>query len=189
MAFVSIKMDGVFKKQLKRTFKNKHADVGILQDRRHRKPVSAAAAKKKAQQGAAQNLVGSSTVSTTHLYKTYAGGPTRRTGKGSDGTVSGVSEQLRRHTGINIFTRPWKSEKNREIVRFAKLYIKGLVDPQSVTKKRIENLLQAVVRNPIIRGDYGRNSPAAAKIKGFNRFMIDTGQLVKNIKARVFSRV
>ena len=51
-------------------------------------------------------------------------------------------------------------------------------------KKRAENLLQACVRNPIRAGEYGPNSPLTVLIKGFDRAMIDTGQLFKAIKAR-----
>jgi hypothetical protein len=48
-----------------------------------------------------------------------------------------------------------------------------------------ETCLQAIVRNPILKGEYGRNSRLTQKIKGFNRYMIDTAQLFKNIKADV----
>jgi hypothetical protein len=52
----------------------------------------------------------------------------------------------------------------------------------------LTNAIQAIVRNPILRGDYGRNNLFTQKVKGFNRLMIDTGQFFNNIKARVFKR-
>jgi hypothetical protein len=51
--------------------------------------------------------------------------------------------------------------------------------------KRVQNLLQAVIRNPILRGDYGRNAMSTARNKGFNRLFIDTGQFFRAIKAKV----
>jgi hypothetical protein len=52
----------------------------------------------------------------------------------------------------------------------------------------MENLAQAIIRNPILRGDYGSNSALTRKIKGFDRFMFDTGQLFQSIKAKVLKR-
>ena len=54
-----------------------------------------------------------------------------------------------------------------------------------VSRQRIINAVQAVVRNPILRGAYGKNSAKTAKTKGFNKLLMDTGQLFKNIKARL----
>jgi hypothetical protein len=45
--------------------------------------------------------------------------------------------------------------------------------------------LQAIVRNPILRGDYGKNKKETIKRKGFDRYMIDTGQFFNSIIARV----
>ncbi len=36
----------------------------------------------------------------------------------------------------------------------------------------------------MLRGDYGPNSELTRKIKGFDRYMIDTAQLFKAIKAK-----
>ena len=52
---------------------------------------------------------------------------------------------------------------------------------------RAENLLQAIVRNPMLRGDYGPNlQRRRRKRRGSDRAMIgDTAQLFKAIKAIV----
>lgn len=115
---------------------------------------------------------------------TYAGGPVRKASRTNSGkTVSQVSEELRARTGINIFTQPFIAKKNKEIVTFVKEYFDLCAG--RTQKRRVENLMQAIVRNPILRGDYGKNSPLTAKIKGFNRFMIDTAQLFRAITAKI----
>ncbi len=52
-------------------------------------------------------------------------------------------------------------------------------------RKRCENLLQAIVRNPILRGEYGKQGRSTTRTKGFYSPMIDTAQLFKSIKASV----
>jgi hypothetical protein len=115
--------------------------------------------------------------------KTVAGGPARKQKRGGSQTVSAVSRRLRARLRFNFYLRPFRSAKNRDLLNMLKRFF-DLCAGRSQAK-RLENALQAVVRNPITRGDYGRNSPAAAKIKGFNRLMIDTGQLFRAIRARV----
>ena len=50
--------------------------------------------------------------------------------------------------------------------------------------QRILNGFQAVVRNPILRGEYGKNTSPWARKKGFNQLLMMTGQFFKNVKAR-----
>lgn len=121
--------------------------------------------------------------------KQYAGGKARRQSRSLiNGSLSSVSRDVRRHLGFNYLTRPFK-KKHSDIVRFTHQFFKMAFGTGKVAKrKRCENLLQAVVRNPILRGDYGRNSRLTAKIKGFNRKLIDTAQFFKSIAARVRTR-
>lgn len=49
--------------------------------------------------------------------------------------------------------------------------------------RRIENAAIAMIRNPIIRMDYGGNSSLTVEEKGFDRPMVDTGTLFSNISA------
>ncbi len=155
---MEIRLDGRFRKQAKGTFEKYEFYVGVLEDRPHKEPGSG--------------------------LKSYAGGPARKVSNQPSGkTISEVSEDLRKRTGINIYTRPFSSKQNADILAFTKGFFEFCAGRTQAT--RLENLLQAIVRNPILRGDYGRNTPVTAKIKGFNRFMIDTAQLFKGIIARV----
>lgn len=112
----------------------------------------------------------------------YAGGPTRKKGRESSGkTLQEVSESFRRNVGINYLVEPFK-KRTSDIIKFSNAFFK-FASQDGKQGKRVENLLQAIVRNPILRGDYGPNSAVTKAIKGFDRYGIDTGQLFKNIKA------
>lgn len=158
---IQIKLDRRFEKQAKGVYEKYDFQVGVLVDAPHKDA-------QPQQKG----------------LKSYAGGPARKTSnKPSGQTIAEVSESLRKKTGINFYTRPFQSRKNKDILAFSKTFFDlcaGRAQP-----KRAENLLQAIVRNPILRGDYGRNTSITAKIKGFNRLMIDTAQLFKAITAKV----
>lgn len=52
-----------------------------------------------------------------------------------------------------------------------------------VSNKRIENTLKASVINPINRKEYGNNAESTIKIKGFDKPIVDTGQIINNIEA------
>lgn len=188
MATVTLRIDGRFKKQLRATIGRYTADAGFLEDKPHKKPITRQGARKAAWKKAGSKVVSPRAAVNLGTYKTYAGGPARRTGRGTNGTIQSVSEDLRRRTGINIFTAPFKTPKNKELVRFANKFLQRLFRPSKISQRQVENLLTAIVRNPIVRGDYGRNSRATVKIKGFNRFMIDTAQMVRNIKGRLNRR-
>ena len=156
-AAVKLKLDGRFLKQAKGIYEKYTFNVGVLQDGPHKDPGKG--------------------------LKSYAGGPARRTGVKSTQLISEVSEKLRKQTGINFYTKPFKSKKNADILRFTKSFFD--LCGKRTSSKRVENLLQAIVRNPIARGDYGSNSEVTKKIKGFDRFMIDTAQLFRRITAKV----
>jgi len=156
----SIRLDGRFKKQAKVAFGKYQLDIGVLQN----KPHKVAASKGRG-------------------LRSFAGGPVRKTSRSTRGTISEVSERVRKNTGINLYTRPFKSKKNRDILNLIKRFMELCTGRGQ--KKRLENAMQAVVRNPILRGDYGGNKASTKKTKGFSRLMIDTGQLFKGIIAKV----
>lgn len=160
---MKMRLDGRFQKQAIAAFGRHRFEVGIFDRSRHRN-------------------AGSS-------IKGLAGGPARTVGRGSSGvTISDVSESVRAQTGINYLTKPFQGAgKNRDIVRFANEALKFMLG-HTKNDNRVRNLLQAIVRNPITRGDYGSNSAVTAARKGFNRLMIDTGQLFRAIKARIIRR-
>lgn len=152
-------------KQIKGVTEKRDFRVGVLKDKTHRRAVWGPKGK-----------------------TSLAGGPARRaSGKSSGNTISEVSKSFRAQTGINIFTLPFKNKRNKNILQFLKDFDQVVYKKKAV--KRIENTLQAVIRNPILRGDYGSNTKITAKLKGFNRLAIDTGQLFKNIIAKAVKRV
>lgn len=126
-----------------------------------------------------------SAVSKSKGLKSYAGGPARKTGRTATSTLQEVSKNVRSLLGFNYLRRPFNS-KTDDTVRLTKVFLKyALNEGPAAQKKRLENLVQAVVRNPILRGTYGRNKKATAERKGFNRKLIDTAQFFKAIRARV----
>lgn len=119
------------------------------------------------------------------LLKSYAGGPVRRTSRvPGPNTIGDVLVQNMERLNINILLRPFQ-EKNSDILKFTNYFLKYIVGGLGASQKRVENLVQAIVRNPILKQEYGPNSPQTADAKGFNRHLFDTGQVFKNIKARI----
>lgn len=139
-------------------------EVGILDDKEHRNPQEAP-------------------LHTPPSLGNYAGGPVRRMGKGTSGKTSEVFIANEKRMNTNLLWEPFQ-KKNDEILKFTKSFLE-LVVKKNLSVKRVENLLQAIVRNPILRLEYGKNTPHTADGKGFDRHLFDTGQMFKAIKARV----
>lgn len=117
--------------------------------------------------------------------KTYAGGHIRKmSSRPGESTVGEVLVENMKRLNINILQRPFQ-ERNSEILKFTDYFLRFIVKRPGTNIKRIENLLQAIVRNPILKQEYGRNNPITADNKGFNRHLFDTGQMFKAIRARV----
>lgn len=167
---MKIVLDKRFKKNLAGKFGKYSFEVGILEDGPHRD----AKREKRGLKGA-------------DVLTQYAGGPARKmSNKNSGGKlISDVSHDNTVRLGFSYLVKPFEggSRKNADILAFSNEFFRFAFG--HTQKKRAENLLQAIVRNPILRGDYGKNSRLAQKIKGFDRFMIDTAQMFKAIKARV----
>lgn len=164
-----LELDKRFKKNVAGRFGKYNFEVGVLDDKPYRMPLRGERGKK------GQDVL-----------TQYAGGPIRKASRRSSGkTIAEVSEANRERMGMNYLTEPFK-KRSSDIIKFSTEFFK-LVFGRS-QQRRCENLLQAIVRNPILRGDYGTNAPLTKKIKGFDRFMIDTAQLFKNIKSRTIVR-
>ncbi len=159
-----IELDKRFKKKVEGMFGKYSFEVGIIEDAPH----------KNAKHGK-PGMKGQDVISP------YAGGPIRKKTSISEKSISEVSHEMRERLGINYLTAPFKN-RNSDIIKFSNEFFK-LVFGKS-QKRRAENLLQAIVRNPILRQDYVHNSEVTRKIKGFDRFMIDTAQLFKAIKSK-----
>jgi len=81
--------------------------------------------------------------------------------------------------------KPFTEKGNKEVIEVVKELSKQAFGKGSKDKKRLENAVQAVIRNPILRGDYGQNKTSTAKAKGFNKLGIETAQMFKSIKAKI----
>jgi CHAD domain-containing protein len=154
---VTIQLDQRFQKKLKARFGKYDFEVGILKNVPHKKAVYGS-------------------------VKNFHGGPARRTGAKAKNTVRQVSHWFRQRT--NYLRAPFhESRKNDDIIRFTKEFFKMAFGKSEPT--RLRNLVQAIIRNPILRRDYGPNKMSTVRKKGFDRYGIDTGQLFKNITAKV----
>ena len=166
---MEIRIDKRFKKNVAGVFGQYDFEVGVLDDAQYKKPMRGERGRK------GQDVLSS-----------YAGGPVRKKSRlKTDVRISDVSRANRERLGFNYLSEPFK-KRTSDIVRFTNEFFKLAFG--RTEKKRAENLLQAIVRNPILRGDYGSNSSLTKTIKGFDRYMIDTAQLFKALKARVNKR-
>lgn len=162
MKLKSIKLDRPLDQVLKGRVEPYSFEVGILKDGPHK-----------------------SALGQKRGFKTYAGGPARKTSRKVDGTLSEISANARRELGVNYLTAPFK-KKNDDAVKMLRGFWQLVFGEGKLQKKkRLENLIQAVVRNPILRRTYGRNKKVTREIKGFDRKFVDTAQLFKAIRAKV----
>lgn len=162
---MNVQLTKRFAKRLEGRFGKYDFEVGVLEDRPYREPMDVGPGP------TGNNAIG-----------TYAGGPVRKaTRKASGKTVSEVSAANRERLGFNYLAKPFQ-DGSADVVKFTNEFFRLAFGRSE--KKRAENLLQAVVRNPIRAGEYGTNSPLTKIIKGFDRPMIDTAQLFKALKAR-----
>lgn len=158
-------LDSRFKNKVKGMFGKYHFEVGILEDASYRKP-----------------QIGKRGFKGKDVVTAYAGGPVRKKSRQDSGmTIAEIAKENRERLGVNFWTDPFQ-QSSSDIIKFSREFFKVVFGYG--TKKRAENLLQAIVRNPILRGEYGDNSEITQKIKGFNRPLIDTAQMFKAIKAK-----
>ncbi len=119
-------------------------------------------------------------------FKSYAGKTLLREGGVSKGaSLVEVAEYLDKN--YKWLRKPFLLKNNKEVVAVLNDIVKDM-NGQDL-KQRILNGFQAVVRNPILRGEYGLHSTKWAKKKGFNQLLMMTGQFFKNIKARYAKNV
>lgn len=162
---MQITLDKRFRDRLRGRFGKYDFRVGVLVDTPHRLAKRGERGKKG-----------------TDVLGTYAGGPVRKKSSIESGlTVAQVSKANRKRLGFNYLSKPF-GKKSSDIVKFTREFFRLAFG--RTEKRRAVNLLQAIVRNPILRGDYGPNSKLTKTIKGFDRAMIDTAQLFKSIKAQ-----
>lgn len=162
---MEMRLSKSFKKQLANRIERFEFEVGILDDKEHYEP-------KDQKYGEPPDT------------RTYAGGPTRKQSRVKSGKTTGeiLVDNMQR-LGINLLWEPF-TRTDSDIMKFTREFLKMAVSDKNSTN-RVRNLLQAIVRNPILKQEYGPNSSGTADAKGFDRHLFDTGQMFKAIKARV----
>jgi hypothetical protein len=157
---VKIQLDKRWTRKLKGRLEQHEFEVGILNDATYRAP-------KPKSQGT----------------KSLAGGPARITSsRTTDKSVGEISKYMRGKT--DYLRAPFQGDKeNKDIINFTKEFFRYAFGRS--TEKRLVNLMQAIVRNPLARRDYGPNAMSTVLRKGFDRYGIDTGQFFRAILARV----
>lgn len=114
--------------------------------------------------------------------KNFYGGPANKIA-GVD-TKSNIREVFAKlNLRYQLLLAPWRNANSKEQVQVAKELVNSLNAGGKPTNA-MRNAIQAVIRGPIQRGEYGNNSKGWAAIKGFNRLLINTGTLFRAIKAR-----
>lgn len=168
---MKIELDKRFKKKLAGRFEKYDFEVGVLNDKAYKRPRRGERGKK------GQDVI-----------TQYAGGPVRKKTRQDSGlNISDVSKANRERLDHNYLTEPFKGAgKNRDIIRFVDEFFELAFGRSQ--RRRCETLLQAIVRNPLLRGEVGSNSELTQKIKGFNRPMIDTAQLFRAITSKCNER-
>lgn len=154
-----------WEKKLESRIEGFNFEVGILDDKPHKEAVETPRFQ-------------------TPNLGTYAGGPVRITSRKESGkSIGDVLVENMKRLNINLLWAPFQNP-DAEIHKFTRAFLQ-LVVKKGMSPKRVENLLQAIVRNPILKQEYGRNKSTTADAKGFDRNIIDTGQVFKAIKAKV----
>ena len=160
-----IQLDKRFQKKVKGMFGKYSFEVGVLQDAPHKEARRGERGKKG-----------------RDVLSSFAGGPRRKVSRKDSGlSIAQVSAENRARLGYNYLTKPFQ-QRSSDIIKFTNAFF-NLVFGRS-EKKRAENLLQAIVRNPLLRGQVGTQSLLTTTIKGFYRPMIDTAQLFRAIRAK-----
>lgn len=92
------------------------------------------------------------------------------------------------NTSYNILLAPWRNPNNKEVAQVVDDIAKDL-NHKGRWLARIKAGVQAVIRNPIKRKEYGSNTQATQKRKGFDWLFVQTGKLFENIKVEFLNRV
>jgi len=120
----------------------------------------------------------------------YAGGSVRKTAPSRSGVTSTQVAAYVMNFAGNIFTIPFQMGTNQDIIKFSHAYIKELLKGKSIlNNNRVKNLMQAIIRNPILRGDYRMHDKGTKAKKGFERSLIDTGQFFRSIQVIIKKKV
>ena len=162
---MKLELSRSLQKTLQGKFNKYEFEVGIIQDKQYKLPVE----------------FNQSQTNSSEVLTKFAGATVRKASrKNSDKTVSEISREMR--DKYDYLVSPFK-RKDTAIQKLIKDFFSFAFGRSE--KKRLENTLQAVVRNPILKKQYGRNTQATINHKGFDHVMMDTAQFFKAIKAKV----
>lgn len=162
---MNFKLDNRFNHSMRGTIEHYVFQVGVLKDAPHKFPLSPR----------------------IHGHKGFYGIKARKTSRKVppwNPNVRDASQAMRE--AHNYLKAPFEARKNKDVITMLNDFfnvVKGRSRPA-----RLKNLIQAVIRNPMLRGDYGGNTARTAKKKGFSHASIDTGQLYRRIQAKVLRR-
>ncbi len=158
------KLDQRFKKTVAARYERFQFRAGVLDDRPHRRALPK-----------------------SRGLSNLEGGPIRRMSSTKvSGTVAGVGEAIRKR-GDQYLKAPFEKQRSREVKAFLVQF--GLLVTGATKSVRFaEAALRKVIREPILRAKYGRNTRVWAKVKGFNRKLFDTGQFFRAIVAKITRR-
>lgn len=155
---MKIEMSKTFQARLKGRVEGYDFEVGVLNDKPHYK-------------------------ADYNETKSFAGGPVLKTSRvASELSTGQILVKNMERTGIDFLRKPLQ-ETNSDIQKFTTQFLR-FIFTKGMSIKRVENLLQAIVRNPILRLEYGNNIGITADAKGFNRHLFGTGQMFKAIIAK-----
>lgn len=110
-----------------------------------------------------------------------AGGPHNKIAGNAATSLREVMDKM--VVRFNLLLAPWRNRNNQD----ARDVTNALIDELNhgcPKRNRLPNAVQAVIRNPIVRQEYGDNTAGWAQKKGFNRLLINTGRLFRAIVAR-----
>lgn len=102
-------------------------------------------------------------------------------------TLKKVSKRLRHSMNINIYKEPFRHPYSKDYKKF-RTELTSFVLKTGGRKGRLIKLFKAMVTNPIMQKRYRHNAKSTIRTKGFDWFGVDTGQLLKGIKARISVR-
>lgn len=100
-------------------------------------------------------------------------------GRSKNPTLRRLAFYLDENSGI--FTDAIKNVNNADLLIVAQEL--AVIEKNDSNIKMLENASKALIKNPILRGDFGENSPKWAAKKGFNHYGIATGTFFNNIQA------
>lgn len=115
---------------------------------------------------------------------TMEGGPVRLKKASTRGMVSEIANYMRKKHGIPYLTQPFRNDKSKEM-KALKRELLNLITRKSKSYSKVQTALRAVIRNPFLKRQYGRNSRSAIRNKTFDRLGIDTGQVFQALDGKV----